>query len=63
MRSFDLNADELNLPRDRFGRIQIHALVKAIGNTDEKNLHTSLEVFDNATGKTTVIIQAFCDGH
>ncbi|MCI0387300.1 MAG: hypothetical protein MOB07_00805 [Acidobacteria bacterium] len=63
MRSVDLNADDLNVMRDRFGRIQVHALVRAIGNPDEKNLHASLEVFDNATGKTTVLIQAFGDGH
>jgi hypothetical protein len=54
MRSFDLNADELNLPRDRFGRIQVYVLVRAVGNPNEKNFHASLEVFDNATGKTTV---------
>jgi hypothetical protein len=59
MRSFDLNADELNVPRDRFGRIQVHALVRAQSNPNEKNFHASLEVFDNATGKTTVIVQGF----
>ena len=63
MRSIDLNADELNAQRDRFGRIQVHAVVRALGGPDTKNLHASLEVFDNATGKTTVVIQAFCDGH
>src|SRR5262245_11771404 len=55
MRSFDLNADDLNAPRDRFGRIQILAVVSTLGGPDTKNLHASLEVFDNATGKTTAI--------
>lgn len=63
MRSFDLNADDLNVMRDRFGRIQVLAVVRALGGPDTKNLHASLEVFDNATGKTTVVIKAFCDGH
>jgi hypothetical protein len=63
MMSFDLNADELNVARDRFGRIQIHALVRAIGGANENDLHASLEVFDNATGKTTVLIPAFAGGN
>lgn len=58
MRSFDLNADELNVTRDRFGRIQMRAVVAPLGGPDTKNLHASLEVFDNATGKTTVFIPA-----
>ncbi len=58
MRSFDLNADELNVIRDRFGRVQVLASVRAIGNLDTNNFHASLEVFDNATGKTTVFIPA-----
>lgn len=56
MRSFDLNADDLGAVRDRFGRIQVLAVVRALGGPDTKNLHTSLEVFDNATGKTTIFI-------
>jgi len=40
---------------DHFGRIQ--ARVAAIGNPDEKDLRVSLEVFDNATGKTSFVIQ------
>lgn len=63
MMSFDLNADDLNAPRDRFGRIQILAVARAQSNPNEKNFHASLEVFDNATGKTTVLIQDFADGH
>lgn len=55
-RSFDVNGDELNALRDRFGRIQILAVVRALGGPDTKNLHTSLEVFDNATGKTTAFV-------
>lgn len=58
MMAFDLNADELNVMRDRFGRIQVRAVVVALGGPDTKNLHASLEVFDNATGKTTVFIPA-----
>ncbi len=54
MRSFDLNADDLNVTRDRFGRIQMLAVARAQSNPNEKNFHASLEVFDNATGKTTV---------
>jgi hypothetical protein len=41
---------------DPFGRIQLRAVVTTIGNPDEKNLRVSLEVFDNATGKTNFII-------
>jgi hypothetical protein len=53
-RSFDVNGDELRAERDRFGRVQLRAVVTLLGGPDTKNLHTSLEVFDNATGKTTV---------
>src|SRR5262245_41622836 len=59
MRSFDLNADEVNATRDRFGRVQVIAIIRALGGPDtkeKKNLHTSLEIFDNATGKTTVFV-------
>lgn len=62
MKSFDLNADELNVMRDRFGRIQIRAVAQSVGDTNEQDLHVSLEVFDNATGKTTVLINPFADG-
>ena len=52
--SFDLDADSLVHPRDRFGRIQMRVVV-----TTEKvgpEPHLSVEVIDNATGKTTVLI-------
>jgi hypothetical protein len=62
MGSFDLNADELNATRDRFGRIQIRAVAQSVGNQNDNELHVSLEVFDNATGKTTVLINSFADG-
>ena len=42
---------------DFFGRIQLRVEVSAIGNPDEKVLHASVEVFDNATGRTGFIIQ------
>ena len=42
---------------DFFGRIQIRAVVRALGGPDARNLQTSVEVFDNATGKTSVVIQ------
>jgi hypothetical protein len=57
MRSFDGSADELDAMRDRFGRIQIRAVVRAVGNPDVKrNPHISVEVIDYATGKTTAFI-------
>jgi len=56
MRSFDLNADEVNATMDRFGRVQVIAIIRTLGGPDTKNLHTSLEVFDNSTGKTTVFV-------
>jgi hypothetical protein len=56
MRSFDLNADEVNATRDTFGRVGVIAIIRTLGGPDTKNLHTSLEVFDNATGKTTVFV-------
>ena len=39
---------------DHFGRIQVRAVV--IGNPDTK-LRVSLEVFDNATGRTSFVLQ------
>ena len=56
MRSFDLNADEVNATRDPSSRVQVIAIIRTLGGPDTKNLHTSLEVFDNATGKTTVLV-------
>ena len=58
-RSFDF--DLPNPPPgivDIYGRIQVRALVSAIGNPDEKALRTSIEVLDNATGRTSFIIQS-----
>jgi len=56
--SFDVNGDELNAPRDRFGRIQMRAVVKGIGNPDifQRNVSVSVEVIDNATGKSTLFV-------
>jgi hypothetical protein len=62
MGSFDLIADELNATRDRFGRIQIRAVAQSVGNQNDNDLRVTLEVFDNATGKTTVLINSFTDG-
>lgn len=56
--SFDLNADELTAPRDRFGRIQMRAVVKGLGGPDtfQRNVSVSVEVIDNATGKSTLFV-------
>jgi len=53
----------VDLDRDTLGRtdprIQIRAEVEAVTPRDpDKNLSTSLEVFDNDTGKTTVFVIA-----
>jgi hypothetical protein len=56
MRSFDLNADEVNATRDPSSRVQVIAIIRTIEDPDTIYLHTSLEVLDNATGKTTVIV-------
>src|SRR5215510_16543498 len=56
MRSFDLNADEVNATRDPSSRVQVIAIIRTIEDLDTIYIHTSLEVFDNATGKTTVFI-------
>jgi len=56
MRSFDLNADEVNATRDPSSRVQVIAIIRTIEDPDTIYLHTSLEVFDNATGKTTVSV-------
>lgn len=52
--SFDLDADSLVPPRDRFGRIQMRVVVTTEEGGPEP--HLSVEVIDNATGKTTVFI-------
>jgi hypothetical protein len=56
--SFDLGGDSIGLARDHFGRVQAQAVVTSIGNTNDKNLHVSVELFDNATGRTTSFISA-----
>ena len=55
-RSFDLNADSVGIAGDQFGRIQLRAVLTAFGGPDTRNLHVSVEVFDNDTGKTTFIL-------
>jgi len=54
--SFDVDGDSLDMIRDRFGRIQMRAVVTALGGPDTKNLRVSLEILDNATGKTSFVI-------
>jgi hypothetical protein len=56
MRSFDLNADEVNATRDPSSRVQVIAIIRTIEDPDTIYLHTSLEVLDNSTGKTTVFV-------
>lgn len=41
---------------DIFRRAQIRAEVKVIGNPNDTDLRVSVEVFDNATGKTSFVI-------
>lgn len=57
-RSFDFDLPE-PIPgiSDHLGRAQVRAVVTTIGNPDEKVLRVSLEVFDNATGRTSFVIQ------
>ena len=61
--SLDLNADALGSP-DTFGRFQIRVMV-ALGGPDTKggevractnNLIPTLEIFNNASGQTTIIL-------
>lgn len=56
--SVDLGADQLNAPRDRFGRIQMRAVVKGLGGPDtfSRQAAASVEVIDNATGRTAVFV-------
>ena len=56
MRSFDLNADEVNATRDPSSRVQVIAIIRTIEDPDTIYLHASLEVLDNSTGKTTVFV-------
>ncbi len=54
--SYDPN--DVNAPRDRFGRIQMRAVVEGIGNPDifQRNVSVSVEAIDNATGKSTLFV-------
>jgi hypothetical protein len=60
--SLDLSADQLGGPDTRPGeRFQLRAVVKALGGPDTKLqckevIVTTLEVFDNETGRTTVLL-------
>lgn len=56
--SFDLDGDSVGQTRDGFGRVQVQAVVRSIGNPNDKNLHVSVELFDKATGRTTSFISA-----
>jgi hypothetical protein len=56
IKSFDLSAESLAIPDDQFGRIQLRVVVTALGGPDTDNLHVSVEVFDNDTGKTTFVL-------
>ncbi|MCI0387301.1 MAG: hypothetical protein MOB07_00810 [Acidobacteria bacterium] len=62
-RSFDVNGDELGAERDRFGRIQMRAVVTLLGGPDTRGSNgahcVSVEVIDNASGKTTFTTK-FC---
>jgi len=65
-RSFDVNGDSLGAERDRFGRVQMRAVVTTLGGpdtSDKKGEHcASVEVIDNATGKTTFTTK-FCQNN
>jgi hypothetical protein len=65
-RSFDVNGDELGAERDRFGRIQMRAVVTMLGGPDTGGSNgaqcVSVEVIDNATGKTTFTTK-FCQNN
>jgi len=65
-RSFDVNGDELGAERDRLGRIQLRAVVTTLGGPDTKAKNgdhcVSVEVIDNATGKTTFTTK-FCQNN
>jgi hypothetical protein len=65
-RSFDVNGDELGAERDRFGRIQMRAVVTMLGGPDTGGSNgshcISVEVIDNASGKTTFTTK-FCQNN
>ncbi|MBC7898883.1 MAG: hypothetical protein H7070_02420 [Saprospiraceae bacterium] len=56
--SFDLNSDELTATRDRFGRIQMRAVISALGGPDtfERNGSASVEIIDNSTGRSALFV-------
>lgn len=58
--SFDINGDILEVPRDPLGRIQMRAVVVALGGPDtfERFGEISIEVIDNATGRSSIFISA-----
>jgi len=56
--SIDVDGSGLGTMGDRFGRIQLRAIVTTVGNPDTKNLRVSLEVFDNSTGRTSFVINS-----
>jgi hypothetical protein len=62
MKSFDLDGDTLDRVRDAFGRIQMRAVVRALGGPDTRNLKVSIEVFDKSSGRTTSTT-AFCSNN
>lgn len=65
-RSFDVNGDDMSAERDRFGWIQMRAVVTMLGGPDtrdNKGEHcVSVEVIDNATGKTSFTTK-FCQNN
>ena len=50
---FDLPNPPPGTPVDPFGRIQLRVEVL---NPDTKNLHVSVEIFENVSGRTTVVL-------
>ncbi len=53
----DVNADALELPFDRTGRLQVRAWVDFLTAADRDSMPViaTVEVFDNATGKTQLV--------
>jgi len=56
VKSFDLSTEALGLVGDTFGRTELRAVVRALGGPDTRNLHISVEVFNNSDGKTSFIV-------
>lgn len=55
MMSFDLNGELPGHSRDSLGRVQLRGVIQTLGGPDTK-LFQTLEIIDNATGKTTIFI-------